>query len=69
MSHWVLITALQICPGMHYDDDQLDVYFAACPGLTVEACEQGFVDSGRELYPIDECFDAGDRIVVTHEWW
>lgn len=38
MSSWALITALSICPGVHYGDEYLDVYFAACPGLTVEAC-------------------------------
>jgi hypothetical protein len=69
MTRWALITALQICPGIHYGDEGLDVYYAACPGLTLEACNDGMVDNGRELFPIDECLDAGDHMIVIHEWW
>jgi hypothetical protein len=67
MTPWVLITALQICPGISSDAGELDVSREACPHVTEQQCAGGLVDDGNHVFEVTSCLLDGDRILVDFD--
>jgi hypothetical protein len=68
MSRWVLITALQICPGIGDGDlGEFSAWREACPSITQRQCEGALVDNGDDVFEVTSCFIAGDIILVDFD--